>query len=239
MSENEFFSGSPKTMFFSGFVAGVAIIAVFASLYLANMTMSGTDLPAQAEGGTVPTVVDDPTQVEEPAYAAVPGITADDHVLGDPNAAVVLIEYSDFECPFCSRHYPTMKSIAEDYGDQVAIVFRHFPLSFHPEAVPAAQAAECASEQGQFWGFYDQLFQNQTDLGEEFYVQVAGELGLDVAAWQTCYDSDKYVEEIAAEMNAGSAAGVKGTPATFINSQLVSGAVPLETFKAIIDAELE
>jgi len=83
------------------------------------------------------------------------------------------------------------------------------------------------------------LFENQDDLGDELYAQVASELGLDVSAWQTCYDSGKYVEEIAAEMSAGGSAGVKGTPATFVNGQLVSGAVPYESFKAVIDAELE
>jgi len=238
MSENEFFSGSPKTMFFSGFVAGIAIIAVVASMYLANVAFEGSDLPAQAEEDeTAPVVVPDP-EPEEVVYSDVPGISADDHVLGDPNASVVIIEYSDLECSFCERHYPTMKSIEEEYGDQVAIVFRHFPLSFHPEAVPAAQAAECANEQGQFWAFHNKLFENQDDLGDEFYFETATNLGLDTTAWQTCYDSDKYVEEIAAEMNAGAAAGVKGTPATFVNGQLVSGAVPLDTFKSLIDAEL-
>ncbi len=238
MAENEFFSGSPKTMFFSGFVAGVAILAVIASIYLANLTTQNMSVPAEAEGDAV--VVEDPTDVDPtPSYTDVPAVTADDHIIGSADAPVIMIEYSDVQCPFCERHHPSMLQLVEEFGDDVAWVYRHFPLSFHAEAVPGAVAAECASEQGQFWAFNDVLIANQDELGDEFYEQTATDLGLDVEAWKTCYASDKYVDEIAAEMNAGAGAGAKGTPATFINGQLVSGALPYETLKEIVEGELE
>jgi len=227
-------------MFFSGFVAGIAIIAVVTSLYLANITFSDTNLPAQAEqeqvvdAGTTDPVIDD-----QPSFATVPEFNEDDNYLGNKDASVVLIEYSDIQCSFCERHHPTMNQLFEYFGDDVVWVYRHFPLSFHPEAVPAAVATECAGEQGKFFDFIDVMFENQSTLGDDLYLQTATDLGLDLTAWQTCVDSGVYEKEIAAEMSAGAAAGVKGTPATFINGQLISGAVPYETFKTVIELELE
>jgi protein-disulfide isomerase len=131
-----------------------------------------------------------------------------------------------------------MQKIMEDYGDQVAWVYRHFPLSFHPEALPGANAAECASEQGKFWEYTDELFANQDKLGGDYYSEVAQKLGLNVKQFNDCFDSSKYQDHIEADQATGRTAGVTGTPATFVNGQFVSGAVPYSTFKQIIDAEL-
>jgi len=234
---NSFFSGSPKTMFFSGFVAGVAIIAVIAALYLANLSMSDGSQPAVA-GGNDEVVDEGDTGDAKPTAGAVPGISEDDHVLGNPKADVVLIEYSDFECPFCSRHIPTMEQIVDEYGDQIALVFRHFPLSFHQEALPAAVASECAAEQDKFWEFHDELFANNTRLGDNLYEEIAEDLGMDVSDFTDCLDDNNYETQIKAEMAAGAAAGVSGTPGTFVNGELVKGAVPYDSFKSIVEQAL-
>ncbi|MFH1142085.1 MAG: thioredoxin domain-containing protein [Candidatus Uhrbacteria bacterium] len=239
MSENEFFSGSPKTMFFSGFVAGIAVVAVITSLYLANITFSDTSLLAQAEQDQVVDVGTDDPVAEQPNLSTVPALNEDDNYLGNKDASVVLIEYSDIQCPFCFRHHPTMQQVVEEFGDDVVWVYRHFPLSFHPEAVPSAVATECAGEQGKFFDYLDVMVANQDSLADDFYLETATSLGLDLTAWQVCVDSGVMEDKIADQMSAGAAAGVKGTPATFINGQLVSGAVPYETFKTVIELELE
>lgn len=242
MEENKFFSGSPKTMFFSGFVAGIAVFAVLAALYLANMTAKEGVLVAQNDPTETETVTetedDDPTDVIKTMDTKLPELSEDDHILGDPNAPVILIEYSDFECPYCNRHHDTMKQIMEEYEGQVAWVYRHFPLSFHPEAVPAAVASECAAEQDLFWDYADRLIENYASLDEELYIELAAELGLNTASFEACLGSGNYEDEIATEMSGGSAAGVTGTPGTFVNGTLVKGAVPFESFQSIIDSAL-
>jgi len=151
---------------------------------------------------------------------------------------VVMVEYSDFECPFCGKHNPSMLSAMEDFGDDVAWVYRHFPLSFHPEANPAALASECASEQGKFWEFADIMYANQDGLNDDFYKSTAKSLKLNMTKFNDCYTSAKYQSVIDNDMATGSTAGVSGTPATFINGQLVSGAVPYATLKDAISSFL-
>ena len=167
-------------------------------------------------------------------------ITKDDHIRGNKNAKVVLVEYSDFECPFCGRHDPTMQAVFKKYGDKVAWVYRHFPLSFHPQAMPAALASECASEQGKFWEFSDKVFANQDKLqgGATYLEQVGKDLGLNMDKYKSCISSQKYLSRIQADQQQGSTYGVDGTPATFVNGQLVSGAVPQASLEAAIDQAL-
>lgn len=165
-----------------------------------------------------------------------------DFVKGNPNAPVVIFEYSDFQCPFCSRFYSeTLGQIESQYvesGD-VAFVYRHFPLdSIHPEARPSALAAECAGEQGKFWEMHDILFENQQSLSESNYKAWAGELGLNTGQFNNCFDSEKYDSKITAQLQSGADAGVRGTPGFIINGQLVSGAQPFSVFQQIIESEL-
>lgn len=166
-------------------------------------------------------------------------ITQDDHVRGDFNAPITLVEFSDFECPFCVRHYPTLKKILNDYKGKVRLVYKHFPLGFHPNAQKAAEASECASEQGKFWEYHDKLFENQPNgysLGK--FKQWAKDLGLNMNKFNDCLDSGKYAQKVQADYQEGLQKNVQGTPATFINGLLVSGALPYETFKQIIDSLL-
>ncbi len=229
-----FLDGNPKMIFVFGLVTGVAATVIFGG---------GINLPSfenSNTGGRDPIVInDDDSGNEAPSAAVVVPPSADEHVLGDlSKAKVVMIEYSDFECPFCERHHPTMQQAVDEFGDDVAWVFRHFPLSFHAEARPSALASECAAEQGKFWEFGDEMFENQSKLGDDFYSEVASDLGLDMTQFNDCYESEKYAAVVDADQASGTAAGVSGTPATFVNGVLVSGAIPYSTLKDAIEQEL-
>ena len=159
---------------------------------------------------------------------------------GPKNAPVTIVEFSDFQCPFCGRVEPTLKQIEDEYKGKVRIVWKNQPLSFHPNAMPAAEAAMAAYEQGndKFWAMHDKLFANQTALGPQLYEQVAREIGLDVSKWKSSVESHAASAAIQADMSAGSAVGASGTPTFFINGKRVVGALPFESFKQVIDAEL-
>jgi protein-disulfide isomerase len=163
----------------------------------------------------------------------------DDPIYGSPDAPVIIVEFSDFQCPYCSRVNPAMEQIKTTYGDKVAIVFRDFPLPMHKEAPKAGEAAQCANDQGKFWEYHDKLFANQRALANENLKSYAAELGLDAAAFDSCLDSGKYTAEVEEDKKAGAAVGVAGTPAFFVNGQFLNGARPFDAFKELIDAELQ
>lgn len=237
-----FENANPKLMFIFGVVTGIATVSVLVSGSLLSGLggESGIRL-AVAEGEDTADALDTQPSVDDvvdvPA-ADIPSVTEADHIRGSLDAKVILVEYSDFECPFCSRHHPNMVKLMEEFGDDVAWVYRHFPLSFHPEALPAAVASECASEQGKFWEYADALFENQDSLDEDYYPELAKTLGLNVTNFQTCLDSGKYDDLIDTQTSAGAAAGVNGTPATFVNGELISGAVPYATLQGIVEDAL-
>lgn len=174
----------------------------------------------------------------------IPAVTAADHVRGDAKASVTIVEYSDFQCPYCGAFHPTLQQVMTDYAGKVKWVYRHFPLSnIHPNAEPAAEASECASEQGKFWEFADTLFANQSSESDAYYKTVAGNLGLDVNKFESCYTAKKYSSVIQADQAGGSAAGVNGTPGSFIidakgNAQAINGALPYASVKQMIDTAL-
>jgi protein-disulfide isomerase len=157
---------------------------------------------------------------------------------GPAHAPVEIIEFSDFQCPFCLRAHPTVAQVLSTYGDRVRFVYRHYPLPNHPNARPAAEAAACAGEQGKFWEYHDRLFDNQSKLGEADLKQHAAALALDTAKFDACVDTHKYKGDVDADVAAGEEAGVSGTPAFFINGRQLSGAQPFEAFKRVIDEEL-
>jgi protein-disulfide isomerase len=157
---------------------------------------------------------------------------------GPAGAPVEIVEFSDFQCPFCLRAHPTVTQVLSTYGDRIRFVYRNYPLPNHPNAWPAAEAAACAAEQGKFWEYHDRLFDNQGKLGEADLRQHAAALGLDTAKFDACVDSHKYKSDVDADVAAGEEAGVSGTPAFFINGRQLSGAQPFETFKRVIDEEL-
>ena len=165
----------------------------------------------------------------------------DDAVKGDANAPVTIVEFSDYECPFCGKYVQeTYPSIVSEYINtgKVKYVFRDFPLDFHLNAQKAAEAAECAGDQDQYWEMHDYLFANQDYLAVDNLKGYAKDLGLDLAEFNDCLDSGKFADEVAADLLDGQAYGVSGTPAFFINGKLVSGALPFAAFKEEIDAAL-
>ena len=169
----------------------------------------------------------------------------DDPVKGDPDAQVVIVEFSDFQCPFCERWaQQTLPQLKQNYIDtgKVKLIYRDFPLSsIHPEAQKAAEATECADDQGKFWEYHDILFEKRGEwsgAGAAKFKQYAADLGLDTAAFDDCLDSDKYKDEVLGDLNAGRAVGVTGTPTFFINGQKLVGAQPFTAFEAIIEEEL-
>jgi len=158
---------------------------------------------------------------------------------GPAEAPITIVEFSDFECPFCSRVLPAIEQALETYGDQVRLVFRQFPLNIHPHAQKAAEASLCAADQGKFWEMHDALFANQRELGVDQLKATAVRLGIDAGVFDACLDGGQHAGRIAADMADGQAAGVTGTPAMFINGRFLNGAVPFEALAKVIDDELQ
>jgi protein-disulfide isomerase len=162
-----------------------------------------------------------------------------DPALGASAAPVTIVEFSDFQCPFCQRVAPTLKRVRETYGDKVRIVWKDFPLTqIHPQAFKAGEAGHCAAEQGKFWEYHDRLFANQQALQLDDLKKYAADLGLDAARFNACVDSSKYGDRVREGVSQGSRLGVNSTPTVYVNGRLLSGAQPYETFVAVIDEEL-
>lgn len=231
-----FFEGDQRMWFLFGLVTGIALMALIGGGI--NFGGGSGARAANNNAGTgtgTQQVIDAGTGQAAP----MPEVTDEDHVLGDlKKAKVVLVEYADFECPYCNRHHVTMKQLKEEYGDDIAWIYRHFPLtSIHPNATPAAIASECAAEQGEdkFWEYADILVDNYQNLNDATYDSAADQVGLNKNKFEDCLANNDYAADIAAEAQGGMDAGVTGTPATFINGTLVSGAVPIESLRTAID----
>jgi protein-disulfide isomerase len=158
--------------------------------------------------------------------------------LGPEDAPVTIVEFTDFQCPFCRRAEPTIKELRAKYGDKVRLVHRDFPLSFHRQALKAAVAAHCAGDQGRFWQYHDALFAEQSKLSDNEFKNIAKKLNLDMPKFQNCLDKDEHVDQIKRDLEAGEALGVDGTPAFFINGVSLVGAQPPDKFEALINSEL-
>jgi protein-disulfide isomerase len=157
---------------------------------------------------------------------------------GPSNAPIVMIEFSDFQCPFCQRAEPTVEQVLKTYGNKIRFVYRHFPLPNHPNARPAAEAAACAEEQGRFWQYHKELFGNSSKLSNDDLKSYAARAGLDQKRFADCFDGGKLKTRVDADIEEAEAAGVSGTPAFFINGRPLDGAQPFSAFKQIIDEEL-
>lgn len=176
-----------------------------------------------------------------------PKVTDADFSRGNKNAKVTLIEYSDFECPFCARFHPTMLQVMKEYGDKVNWVYRHFPLSFHPHAQKAAEASECiAKQKGQdaFWKYADAIFEENTKAGgqlsDEIIQRVAESTGVNMTAFKSCLDSGEMKNKVTQIAAGGTQAGISGTPGTIIltndgKADLIPGALTFDQVKAILD----
>jgi protein-disulfide isomerase len=231
------------------FVPLLVVLLVIAAYLLGVLT---TKVQYLEKGGTGTTNVanenndgTDPNQPTGPFDVEVGHLPT----LGEENAPVTVIEFSDFQCPFCKALYDdTLSQIKSEYVDtgKVRFAYRHYPLtSIHPNAQKAAEASECANEQGNFWGYHDSLFENQSewenlsaDDAQEKFVEFANELGLNGAQLGECVSSGKFEKAVQDDVAAGNEVSVNGTPATFVNGMLISGAAPFSQFKAEIDKAL-
>jgi protein-disulfide isomerase len=235
-----------KPSFLLGFFVGMSIISLVSFFVLFGLMwkLNGSDNSSASATGTT---VNETGKVADSGYGQYPApevvqptaLTAKDHVYGNKDAKVTIIEYSDFECPYCSKNFATMEQIKKTYGDKIKISYRHFPLDFHKNAHPAAKASECAADQGKFWEMHAKIFSNQTSLATAgIFVTWAKELGLNEATFTQCFNGaskDGLIQEM---MNMAMSDGVQGTPAVFINDKFVSGAYPYDYFAMIIDNEL-
>jgi protein-disulfide isomerase len=174
----------------------------------------------------------------EPPHVAV-NLGASSHpTLGPKNAPVTVVEFADFQCPFCKRSEDAVKAIREKYGDRVQLVFMDFPLTFHPHAMPAANAARCAEAQGKFWQYHDALFADQAKLEPNDLKATAKTLGLDTGKFNACFEKNQYDQAIQKDLEEGHRLNVTGTPTFFIDGRELVGAQPTDSFVSIIDQEL-
>lgn len=215
------------------------------AIVIAGLAIAGAIYFSDEKKGPSPTAT-------AQANTAIDPVTAKDHIIGNPNAKIVIVEYSDTECPYCKMFHPTMERIMNEYGKdgKVAWVYRHFPLSFHPKAPKEAEATECANKLGgntKFWEYLSKLFEvtpgnNQLDPAE--LPKIAGKIGLDVTEFNKCLDSGEMKTIVDKDLASGQKAEVSGTPyaAILVNKKVVdsiNGAQPYEVVKAQIDALLK
>ena len=212
-----------------------AIILILIGYGLASMSKKNTNLPKGSSTDTASSTTVEP-------------VSADDHILGDKNAPITLIEYSDYQCSYCVKHYPTMKKLISEYGGKVRWVFRSYPLPFHQAAKKASEAAEAAGAQGKFWEYSDKLIENSTAEGkgleEADLIKYAQDLGLNMDQFKSDLSNGKYAAKVEKDLASGKEAGVTGTPATFLvdkngKTELISGALPVGEFKSKIDQALK
>ncbi|MBI3046033.1 MAG: DsbA family protein [Candidatus Harrisonbacteria bacterium] len=175
-------------------------------------------------------------------------LTKDDVVLGELTAPVTLVEYSDFQCPFCGRFFSQSEpQIREDYvkAGKVKFVYRHFAF-LGPESAAAANAAECAKDEGKFWLYHDEIFKEEILDGQEYngnlnrttFLKLADKIGLNKNDFASCLDSNKYAKKVENDYNVAQQAGVQATPTVFVNGRKLEGALPYNQFKAAIEQEL-
>jgi protein-disulfide isomerase len=182
-------------------------------------------------------------EASKPQLITQEDLTDDDAFLGEEDAPVTIVEFSEYQCPYCKRHFDqVMPQIKEKYIDtgKVKYIFRDFPLEFHDQALPAALAAECAGDEGndKYFEMHDKLFENQADLSEEKIKELAEEIGLDMSSFDDCFDNETYKEEVEKDAADGKSIGVTGTPAFIINGWGLKGAQPFSEFEKLIEQEL-
>lgn len=234
----------------------IALVVVFfaggfftGALWTENKILKLGGSPAQKQVGQ-PTAAAGDAAAPIDTLSQMPEISDDDHILGAENPKIYLVEYSEYECPFCERFHPTTKQVLEKYGDEVALVFRHYPLSFHPSAQLAAETSECvASISGNdaFWKYTDELFIQNKQLGGKISPEAIDAAvlasGADMTAVKNCVESGEMTERVTAQQSGGAAAGITGTPGTILMTtdgeyELISGALPLIQIEQIIDKYL-
>ena len=246
----------PKKSFGFGFISAVVIVIIIGFFMQAGGGVSGfgskkvtTFGTPSGSTGTTETGTTDTTGTADQATVELNDITSEDHLRGDlETAQVVLVEFSDLDCPFCTRFHKTLLQVQAEYGDQIAWVYRHFPLdSLHPEARSKAEATECIAELGgneTFWTAIDALFDDSRTITLSQMGDLAEEVGVSRAAFDTCMSEDRYVDEVQKDYNDAVASTGRGTPHTIVVTRdgqriPLSGALPFEQIKSVIDPLLQ
>lgn len=228
---------APKSFAIPGAIVVAGVIIAGAIIYSGGFGSAAKGLATPSAGGNQAG-----NQANAGAAIDAAALPDDDPSLGNPNAPVTIVEFSDFQCPYCARFFAnTLGAVKDKYvkTGKARLVYRDFPLSsIHSEATGAAEAAACANEQGKFWEYHDKTFQNQQALGAANYQQWAKDLGLNATAFNQCVDTRKYADEVQKDFNDGRKAGVSGTPTFFINGKMVVGALPIEEFESAIEEAL-
>jgi protein-disulfide isomerase len=220
----------------------VLVVLAFAAGILTGYVawgMGSTPTAAQTAGqGNVP-VVEAPVATQEPQYKRYDIPIQGAYALGPQDAPITIIEFSDFQCPFCRRwHDEVYEPLLAAYPGQVRMVYRNLPLtSIHPDAFSAAEAAMCAGDQDAFWPYHEKLFSSES-LGSEVYTRYAQELSLDMPSFETCMREHKFQEAVQIDSDFAIDLGISSTPTFFINGLAIVGAQPLDVFKQVIDKEL-
>ena len=238
-----------------GLIIAVGVAAFFAGSYTSNPNQISEEDLDEAMAKLELKLLQNQLPTKQPIAAPVKISADNDPVIGNLDAPITIIEFSDFQCPFCARfHTQTLPSILEEYIEQgkVKLVFRDFPIqSIHPNALPASVAAECANEQGKFREMHDMLFEKQNEWNKletaetlSSFSQYAASMQLEQSAFDSCLTSGKYIDEIKNDLNDGREYGVSGTPGFFVgNDQIgyveLKGAQPFDSFKKVIDAQLD
>jgi len=224
----------------SHFYAVVTVMAFVAGVLLGYVVWgfapAGTNSVAAGQAGGP--VVEAPVEAQ-PEFVRYEVASEGYYGIGPEDAPIVIVEFSDYQCPFCKRwHDEVYQSLLNEYPGQIRLVYRHLPLtSIHPDAFPAAEAAMCAGEQNAYWPFHEKLF-SSTSLGSSVYVQYAQDLGLDMNSFDECVAENRYQDAVQSDLDFAVNMGVRSTPTFFINGLAVVGAQPLDVFKQVIDKEL-
>lgn len=221
----------------SHFYAGLTVLA-FAAGILVGYVVWGTNSIAQTASQSSGQLIDAPVTAQ-PQYTRYEIPTEGFHSLGPADAPITVVEFSDFQCPYCRRwHEETYEPLLAAYPGKIKIVYRHLPLvSIHPDAFSAAEAAMCAGDQNVFWQYHDMLFSGDS-LGSAVYEQYARELSLDIPTFTDCIASHKFQQAIQEDSDFAVNLGVRSTPTFFVNGLAIVGAQPLDVFKQLIDKEL-
>lgn len=219
----------------------VLVVLAFAAGILVGYVAWGmqTAQSAQTVNQASGPVAEAPVATQEPQYVRYDVSSEGAYALGPKDAPITIVEFSDFQCPYCRRwHEQVYQPLLAAYPGKIRMVYRHLPLtSIHPDAFPAAEAAMCAGEQDAFWKYHDKLFSSES-LGSEIYTQYAQELSLDMTAFGACMAKHKYQEAIQTDSDFAVDLGIRSTPTFFINGLAIVGAQPLDVFKQVIDKEL-
>jgi len=216
------------------------VVAAFLAGIFYNKSQSLEKKLEQAQAAPTPIVQGQPTPIVL-GTETLNKMYSSGTVRGNKDAKVTIVEFSDFQCPYCARHATeTFPQIDKTYiqTGKVRYIFRHFPLPFHEFAQKASEAAMCAGDQGKFWEMHDKIFADQTKMAVEDLQKYASGLGLKIGDFNACLSSDKYKKVVTDDISLGTEAGVSGTPAFFINGTFLSGAQPFANFQQIIEGEL-